>query len=100
LDEAGEYTTANTIQGNYFRKEVWQYDHMGDYTDPDLKVLVPSYEWHWTMGEIVTALCDAGLRIEFLHEFPQYFYGGYSAYDEDETVQLYPCTFSIKATAV
>lgn len=100
LDEAGETTPSNTIQGDYFRKEVWQYDHMGDYTDPDLKIPVPSYEWHWTLGEIVTALCDAGLRIEFLHEFPQYFYGGYSAYNEDETVQLYPCTFSLKASAV
>jgi len=100
LDEAGETTSSNAIQGDYFRKEVWQYDHMGDYTDPHLKVPVPSYEWHWTMGEIVTALCDANLRIEFLHEFPQYFYAGYSAYDEDETVQLYPCTFSIKAIAV
>lgn len=98
LDKAGE-TISNTIQGDYFRKDVWQYDHMGDYTDPDLKIPVNSYEWHWTMGDIVTALCEAGLRIEFLHEFPQYFYGGYSAYDEDETVQLYPCTFSIKATA-
>ena len=27
---------------------------MGDYTDPHLKIPVDSYEWHWTMGEIVT----------------------------------------------
>ena len=30
----------------------------------------PTYEWQHTMGDIVTALIDAGLRIEFLHEFP------------------------------
>ena len=29
-----------------------------------------TYEWPHTLGEIVTALIDAGLRIEFLHEFP------------------------------
>ena len=70
----------NSIQGNYFRKEVWQYDHMGDYTDPDLKIPVNSYEWNWTMGEIITAFGDAGMMIVFLHEFPQYFYNGYTLF--------------------
>ncbi len=30
----------------------------------------PHYEWRHGIGEIVTALATAGLRIEFLHEFP------------------------------
>ena len=30
----------------------------------------PSYEWRHSMAEIVTALLDAGLRLQFLHEFP------------------------------
>jgi hypothetical protein len=48
---------------------------------------------------VVTALCQAGLRIEFLHDFPQYFYNGYTPYDlEENKVTLYPCTFSLKAT--
>lgn len=29
-----------------------------------------TYEWPHGVGEVVTALIDAGLRIEFLHEFP------------------------------
>ena len=29
-----------------------------------------TYEWPHGIGEVVTALIDAGLRIEFLHEFP------------------------------
>jgi len=99
LDVTGEAGN-HTIQGDYFRKEVWQYDHMGDYTDPQLKIPVNSYEWHWTLGEIVTAFCDVGMHIEFLHEFPQYFYNGYTPYDvENERVELYPCTFSLKAVA-
>lgn len=98
IDEAGS-VDLNRIQGDYFRKEVWQYDHMGDYTDPDLKVPVNSFEWHWTMGDIITTFCQAGMRIVFLHEFPQYFYSGYTAYDENENVELYPCTFSLKAMA-
>ncbi|MBN1921816.1 MAG: class I SAM-dependent methyltransferase [Anaerolineae bacterium] len=99
LDADGEASAGSTIQGDYFRKEVWHYDTMGDYTDPDLKVPVHSFEWHWTMGEIITAFCDVGMRIVFLHEYPHYTYGGYSAYNESETVELYPCTFSLKATA-
>lgn len=100
LDSDGEWGD-NTIQGDYFRKQVWQYDHMGDYTDPELRVASPSYEWHWTMGEIVTAFCEAGMRIEFLHEFPQYFYNGYTPHDaENDQVELCPCTFSLKAVAI
>jgi SAM-dependent methyltransferase len=100
LDEAGS-PSVNTIQGDYFRKEVWRYDNMGDYTDPELKIPVESFEWHWTLGEIIAAFCDAGMRIEFLHEFPQYYYSGYTPYDvEDNKVELYPCTFSLKARAV
>nr|WP_273546417.1 MULTISPECIES: methyltransferase domain-containing protein [unclassified Xanthobacter] len=29
-----------------------------------------SYEWQWTLGDIVTGFAQAGLRIEFLHEWP------------------------------
>ncbi len=29
-----------------------------------------AYYWPHSLGEIVTALCSAGLRLEFLHEFP------------------------------
>ena len=88
------------IVGDYFRKQVWQYENMGDYTDPDLLIPEKSYEWDWTLGEVITAFCDVGMRIEFLHEYPQYFYGGYTPYDvEDNKVELYPCTFSLKATA-
>ena len=101
LADETESSSTKTIQGNYFRKEVWKFDHMGDYTDPNLKVPVNSYEWNWTMGDLITAFCEAGMRIEFLHEFPQYFYAGYTPYDiEDNKVELYPCTFSLKAQAI
>lgn len=99
FDENGA-SQPDRIVGNYFRKQVWRYDNLGDYTEPDVTVNIPSYEWDWTLGEVVSALCEAGLRIDFLHEFPQYFYNGYTPYDiEDNKVELYPCTFSLKATA-
>lgn len=100
IDETGS-VSSDRIQGNYFRKTVWEYDQMGDYTDPDLLVPMRSYEWDWTLGEVVTAFCDAGMRIEFLHEFPQYFYSGYTPYDVvDNKIERYPCTFSMKATVL
>jgi len=99
-DEAGNLSE-NTIQGDYFHKEVWKYDHMGDYTDPDLNIPCDVYEWDWTLGEVVTAFCGAGFRIEFLHEFPQFYYGGYTPHNvQNNKVELYPCTFSLKAWAV
>jgi hypothetical protein len=73
---------------------------MGDLTDPDFMAPTDSYEWDWTLGEVVTSLCKTGLRIKFLHEFSQYFYSGYTPYDvEDDKVELYPCTFRLKARA-
>ncbi len=39
------------------------------YTDgPPLAENTPSYEWGHALGEIVTAVAEAGLRIDFLHE--------------------------------
>ncbi len=58
-------TIPNQIVGNYFRKQVWQYENLGDYTDPDFLIPEKSYEWNWTMGEIVTAFCDAGYVLNF-----------------------------------
>jgi SAM-dependent methyltransferase len=44
-------------------------DHPGDYAEPDAKVTAPvSYEWNHGLGEIVSALIDAGLRLAFLNE--------------------------------
>jgi hypothetical protein len=40
------------------------------YTDGDEGTQTGNYEWPYNLGQVVTALCDAGLRIEFLHEHP------------------------------
>lgn len=88
------------VKNNYFNNGPWEYQNFGDYVVKDLKFPSKSYEWTWRLGQVVTAFCSAGLRVAFLHEFPQYFYGGYTGYDEDtERRQLYPCTFSLKAIA-
>ena len=40
------------------------------YTDGDAMTQTGTYEWPYSLGQVVTALCDAGLRIQFLHEHP------------------------------
>lgn len=65
----------------------------------------PNYEWHHSIGEIVTALIDAGLTIQFLHEFP---FSGWQVFDVmrqgadgwwrfPEHNDSFPQLFSIKA---
>ena len=41
------------------------------YADPDAPVKGQvEYAWQHSMGEIITSLAEAGLRIEYLHEHP------------------------------
>jgi len=42
----------------------------GSYADRDAPTEgLVEYGWDHSLGEIVTSLADAGLRLEFLHEF-------------------------------
>ena len=41
-----------------------------DYTDADVTVTTPTYEWDHTVAEVVTALAAAGLIVEWVHEHP------------------------------
>ena len=66
----------------------------------------PVYEWHHSLGEIVTALIGAGLRIEFLHEFAFSTYRAYPMMTKcddgywrfPEGNDSFPQLFSIRAT--
>ena len=58
---------------SYFQRaepHVWENDGSGSYADPEATVNAPvQYEWDHPLGEIVSVLPDAGLAIEYLHEF-------------------------------
>ncbi len=58
---------------SYFHRaepHAWENDGGGSYADPAAHVEAPvQYEWDHPLGEIVTALTQAGLTIEYLHEF-------------------------------
>ena len=60
----------------YFHRDapsVWD-DAEGDYADPDYIPEHPSYEWDWTVSDIVNALIQAGLTLEFVHEYEKLFF--------------------------
>jgi SAM-dependent methyltransferase len=96
LDEQG----LTTIKNDYFHRGAYEYDSFTDYSVQNLEIPGKSYEWDWTLGDIVTAFCQNGMRIAFLHEFPRFYYGGYPGFDvQIDKTEIHPCTFSLKAIA-
>lgn len=66
-----EHETAPRVHYPYFRTDQpLRFDDQGSYADRDADTRNVNYEWPHSMGEIVNSLIDAGLRINFLHEFP------------------------------
>lgn len=51
------------------------YPQKGSYAQPDADLEHPSYEWHHGLGDVVSALLDAGLQLDFLREHPYSSYG-------------------------
>lgn len=59
------------ITYSYFEKETLELDVDGSYASESVKIKPrKSYEWLHTMGELITALCRAGLQITSLREYP------------------------------
>lgn len=66
-DEAIDFKTAFP----YFnRPEPIRCTGLGSYAAPYAPYRSVSYEWTHSMADIVNALIEAGLTIEYLHEFP------------------------------
>ena len=49
-------------------------DDSPDYSDETYIAKNPSYQWQWSLSDIINSLIKAGLRIEFIHEFDKLFY--------------------------
>jgi hypothetical protein len=80
----------------------------GSYADRTAQVRQPvEYAWSYSLGGVVTALAEAGLRIDALREFPFVFYQALPFLEPagDGTWRLptswpgeLPLSFSVKAT--
>ncbi|WP_369248056.1 class I SAM-dependent methyltransferase [Streptomyces sp. R41] len=61
--------TGSRIINDYFTRDAWINGLSGTYADLDAATTHNrSVEWQHPLGEVVSALAAAGLRIEFLHE--------------------------------
>jgi SAM-dependent methyltransferase len=88
----------NPIREPYFgRAEPVRAVESGSYAAPEAEVKTTAYYWSHGVGEVVTALCDAGLRLDYLHEFPPDKQGGLQKPDDGERHD-YPAWYSIRAT--
>jgi hypothetical protein len=88
---------------HYHQDEVIYEEYQGTYADKDAAIKSREYGWNHGLGEVITALTEAGLQIEFLREHDESPYdmlpylvqsdsGMYRLRD-----QLYPLIFEIKA---
>ena len=77
----------------------------GDYADPEALVQSDSHEWPYALSKVIGALLDAGLALEFFHEFDWTSYRQFP-FLEDRGDGLYrlpqlpggfPLMFSLKA---
>lgn len=90
---------------SYFHLGTERYYDEADYCDKELKI-EEEVGWRWTIGDVVTSLAEAGLRIEFLHEHPFSVYDKYSTMVKDPEGWWYypdrkndvPLLYSLKAS--
>ena len=92
---------------SYFHSpEPFRWDGEGTYADRNATVEHrTTFEWTHSLSDILNALIAAGLRVEFLHEFPYLMYAKLACMEEgedgwwrlkDRSVSL-PLLFSLKA---
>ncbi len=92
----------------YFQdREPLKFEFEGSYASGDPSIGInPSYEWNHPISEIFNVLIDAGLTIEFFHEFPITRFKafpfmvekGLGSWVLPENKDLIPLMFSLKAT--
>lgn len=81
-------------------------EYEGTYAQPHATMISKEYGWNHGLGEVVTALIDAGLKVEFLREhhaspydvLPDLVINENGLYESKD--HLYPLIFEIKATKV
>ena len=90
----------------YLNKGVIYEEYEGTYTNSDADIISKEYGWNHGLGEVITSLTNAGLQIEFLHEFEKSPYNSFPEMDatddgmfvlKDEQ-RMIPLLYSIRAT--
>lgn len=94
------------ISYSYFKRGPHLDDSPGTYADWDADIKGNTYIWSYTLSDIVNALINAGLKIQYLHEFPFTMYDQFPGFMEknekgqyvfkNKKIQI-PLMFSLKA---
>lgn len=91
----------------YFDNGPYVDDSSGTYTNWNEKVKGVTYEWSWTMSDVINSLLGQGLKIEYIHEFPYTMYDQYPGFMKKNEKGQYvlkskkiqiPLLFSLMAT--
>ncbi|MFB7371068.1 class I SAM-dependent methyltransferase [Streptomyces sp. NPDC056222] len=85
LTDSLDDETGSRIVNDYFVREPWVDSSSGTYADMEAATVHNrSVEWVHPVGEVVTAVAKAGLRIEFLHEHDVSLYPRYETLQRQE----------------
>ena len=88
----------------YSREEVIYEEEQGTYADETADLLSKTYSWNHGLGEVINALTEAGLHIDYLNEYDESPYNVLPDLVETKSgnyelkEKLYPLVFEIKAT--
>jgi 2-polyprenyl-3-methyl-5-hydroxy-6-metoxy-1,4-benzoquinol methylase len=88
----------------YMQEEVIYEEYEGTYANTDSKMISKEYGWNHGLSEVINALTEAGLHIDFLNEYDESPYNVLPDLIENESGmfttkdKLYPLIFEIKAT--
>ncbi len=88
----------------YHQKDVIYEEYEGTYANTNSTMISKEYGWNHGLGEVISALSEAGLTIESLKEYDQSPYEIFPGLIEKEKGmfetkdKLYPLIFAIKAT--
>ena len=70
LDNEDSVTDLRVTEPYFHSQEPYGYVDTGTYACSDDETSYEGYEWTHSMADVINSLIDAGLKIEFLHEFP------------------------------
>ncbi len=90
------------IKYGYHQKEVIYEEYDGTYADKNANMISKEYGWNHGLGEVISSLSEAGLKIEYLKEYDASPYEIFPGLKEEKEMyvtqdKLYPLVFAIKA---
>lgn len=92
-------TDLSKFKYSYFDRETQQYESSTDYANESYIQKTTEFGWHFTVGDLINAVINSGLKIDFFNEYPSFKIKKYgNAWKPIGDNKNFPEMFSIKAT--